>query len=104
MQEVKLNELSPLCADSSPHVVCIVETRLDDSVFDNELTVSNYCLVRLEIDMVVVYCCTLGIICHTMLLSQVPKTLSCWELLCTMVTVTVCVFVHFIVHLPPLIL
>ena len=26
--------------------MCIVETLLDDSVFDNELTVSNYCLVR----------------------------------------------------------
>ena len=27
---------------------CIVETWLDDSVFDNELTISNYCLVRLD--------------------------------------------------------
>ena len=28
--------------------MCIVETWLDDSVFDNELTISNYCLVRLD--------------------------------------------------------
>ena len=44
----KLDELRLLCADSSPHVVCIVETWLDDSVFDNELTFPNYCLVRLD--------------------------------------------------------
>lgn len=44
----KLDELRLLCADSSPHVVCIVETWLDDSVFDNELTIPNYCLVRLD--------------------------------------------------------
>ena len=28
--------------------MCIVETWLDDSVFDNELTIPNYCLVRLD--------------------------------------------------------
>ena len=44
----KLDELHLLCADSSPHVVCIVETWLDDSVFDNKLTIPNYCLVRLD--------------------------------------------------------
>ena len=49
---------------------------VEDCVFDNELTV----FVRLE--MVVVYCCTLGMICSVMAL----KTLSCLELLCTMVT------------------
>ena len=97
----KLDELSLLCADSSPHVVCIVETWLDDSVFDNELTIPNYCLVRL---MVAVYCCTLGMTCHTMSFLWVLKTLSCLELPCTMVTITVFVFVHFIAHLPPLIL
>ena len=31
-----------------------------------------------------------------MSLSQVLKTLKCWELLCTMVTTTCFVFVHFI--------
>ena len=30
------------------------------TVFDNELTVSNYCLLTLN--MVEVYCCTLGMI------------------------------------------
>ena len=44
----KLNELRLLCADSSAHVGCIVETWLDDSVFDNGLTVSSYCLVRID--------------------------------------------------------
>ena len=34
----KLDELHLLCAGSSPHFVCIVETWLD---FSNELTVSN---------------------------------------------------------------
>ena len=52
MQEVyilpKLDDLCLLCADSKPHVVCIVETWLEDSVFDNELTVSNYFLLRLD--------------------------------------------------------
>ena len=101
----KLDELRLLCAESSPHVVCIVETWLDDSVFDNELTISNYCLVRLdEIDMVAVYCCTLGMTCHTMSFLWVLITLSCLESLCTMVTITVFVFVHFIAHLPPFIL
>ena len=28
--------------------MCIVETWLDDSVFDNKLTIPNYCLVRLD--------------------------------------------------------
>ena len=35
-----------------------------------------------------------------MLLLWVLKTLSCLELLCTMVTVIVFVFVHFMVHQP----
>ena len=52
MQEVyilpKLDDLCLLCADSKPHVVCIVETWLEESVFDNELTVSNYFLLRLD--------------------------------------------------------
>ena len=46
----KLDELQLLCAELSPHVECIVEPG------DNELTISNYCLV--EIDMVAVYCCS----------------------------------------------
>ena len=54
--------------------------------------------------MVAVYCCTLEMICHTMSFLWVPKTLSCLELLRTMVTITVFVFLHLIVHLPPLIL
>ena len=41
--------------------MCNVETWLDNSVLDNELTISSYSLVRLE---VVEYCCTLGMICH----------------------------------------
>ena len=54
--------------------------------------------------MVAVYCCTLGMTCHTMSFLWILKTLSCLESLCTMVTITVFVFVHFIAHLPPLIL
>ena len=44
----KFDDLCLLCADSKPHVACIVETWLEDSVFDNELTVSNYFLLRLD--------------------------------------------------------
>ena len=75
----KLDELQLLCAESSPHVECIVEPG------DNELTISNYCLV--EIDMVAVYCCTLGMTCHIMSFLWVLETLSCLELLCTTVTI-----------------
>ena len=40
--------LYSVCGDLNPHVVCIVETWLDNSVLDNELTISNYFLVRLD--------------------------------------------------------
>ena len=65
----------------------------DCHVFDNELTVFNYCLVTLDTNR------HGGDDCQTMLLSQVLKTLSCWELPCTMVTVTVYVSLNFTVHL-----
>ena len=92
----KLNELRLLCADSSAHVGCIVETWLDDSVFDNGLTVSSYCLVRIDRNTHsgILLCIKHAWICHTMLLTQALKTLSCWELLCVMATVTIFVFVH----------
>ena len=79
----KHDELRLLCADSSPRVVCIVETWLDDSVFDNELTISNYCLVRLDRDRdgggVLLY------ITNDLSYSVIfmgPETLSCLELPC----------------------
>ena len=92
----KLNKLRLLYADSSTHVGCIVETWLDDSVFDNGLTVSSYCLVRIDRNTHsgILLCIKDAWICHTMLLTQALKTLSCWELLCVMATVTVFVFVH----------
>ena len=37
----KLDELYLLCGDLSFHIVCIVETWLDDSVLDSELTISS---------------------------------------------------------------
>lgn len=44
----KLDELRLSCSVTRPHVVCIVETWLDDSVLDSELQLYNYCLVRLD--------------------------------------------------------
>ena len=44
----KPDELHLLCGDFSFHIVCIVETWLDDFVRDNELIISSYFLVRLN--------------------------------------------------------
>ena len=61
------------CDDLYPQVVCNVETRLDHSVLDNEVTISSYCLLSLD---VVEYCCTLGMICHTMSQCTDPENLE----------------------------
>lgn len=37
--------ITSVCADLSPHVVCIVEAWVDDSVLDNWTDISNYWLV-----------------------------------------------------------
>ena len=55
------------CCDLYPYVVCNVETWLDNSVLDNELTISGYCLKLVRLDIVVEYCCTIEkfvIQCH----------------------------------------
>ena len=45
----KLDELRLLCGDLNPHVVCIVETWLDNSVLDNQLTISYFQLFSCKI-------------------------------------------------------
>jgi len=92
-------ELHLQCGDLYPHVVCNVETWLDHSVLDNEVTISSYCLLSLD---VAEYCCTLGTICHTMSHLPILKTWNCWDLYCTMVIATVFVSMHSTVHIPPL--
>ena len=44
----KLDELKAICATSIPDIVCVVETWLDNSILDNEVTVPNYQLFRLD--------------------------------------------------------
>ena len=96
---LKRDDLHLQCDDLYPQVVCSVETWLDHSVLDNEVTISSYCLLSLD---VVEYCCTLGMICHTMSHLRILKTWNCWDLYCTMVIATVFVSMHCTVHIPPL--
>ena len=44
----KLDELRLICYDHVPHIVCIVETWLDDTVTNCELSIPNYQIVRLD--------------------------------------------------------
>ena len=44
----KLDELKAICATSIPDIVCVFETWLDNSILDNEVTVPNYQLFRLD--------------------------------------------------------
>ena len=44
----KIDELRALSTAIQPHVICIVETWLDESIQDIELSVDNYNLVRLD--------------------------------------------------------
>ena len=42
----RLDELRLICSDTTPDIVCIVETWLRDSISDSELTINGYNLVR----------------------------------------------------------
>ena len=44
----KIDELRVTVQDTSPHVICIVESRLSDEIMDNELSIDHYQLVRLD--------------------------------------------------------
>ena len=44
----KLYELRGVCEATKPDIICIVETWVDDSVSDNDLSISNYQLFRLD--------------------------------------------------------
>ena len=44
----KIDELRALSMTVKPHVICIVETWLDESIQDSELSIENYNLVRLD--------------------------------------------------------
>ena len=44
----KLDELRILVPIHNPDVICIVESWLDNSILDSELTISNYNLLRLD--------------------------------------------------------
>ena len=43
----KGDELRAVCVAIKPDIICIVETWLDDSMSDNDLSLSNYRLFRL---------------------------------------------------------
>ena len=45
----KIDELQVTVQDTSPHVICIVESWLSDEIMDNELSIDHYQLVRLDI-------------------------------------------------------
>ena len=44
----KLDNLKLECNELNPHIVCISETWLDNAISDNELTIVDYKLVRLD--------------------------------------------------------
>ena len=46
-----IDELRPTCRGSMPSVIAITETWLDESVADSEVTISNYSVHRLEIQL-----------------------------------------------------
>ena len=44
----KLDEFVALCAANNPDVICIVETWLCEDVSDNEVSIPDYSIVRLD--------------------------------------------------------
>ena len=52
--QLRIDELRVLSMSVNPHIICIVETWLDESIQDRELSIENYNLSDLiETDMVV---------------------------------------------------
>ena len=44
----KLDELRLICATSSPHIVCVVETWLGREISDSEIAINDYNITRLD--------------------------------------------------------
>ena len=44
----KLDRLRVLCAAQVPDIVCITETWLDNSIYDNDFTIPGYCIKHLD--------------------------------------------------------
>ena len=44
----KIDELRLICAASSPHIVCVVETWLGDEISDSEISINDYNVTRLD--------------------------------------------------------
>ena len=44
----KIDELRAVCVMSKPDIICIVETRPDNNISDNELAMQDYQLFRLD--------------------------------------------------------
>ena len=42
----KLDELRAVCKATKPDIICIVETWLDDSISDNDISLSDYQVFR----------------------------------------------------------
>ena len=38
----KIDNLRAICSFYSPHIVCVVESWLDETIFDSEITVQGY--------------------------------------------------------------
>ena len=44
----KIDELRIICTNYSPGIICVVETWLDETVLDSEISIQNYSLCRLD--------------------------------------------------------
>ena len=44
----KIDELRALSRTHKPHIICIVESWLDETILDSELCIGNYDIVRLD--------------------------------------------------------
>ena len=44
----KIDELRLICATSSPHIICVVEAWLGDDISDNEISILDYNVTRLD--------------------------------------------------------
>ena len=44
----KIDELRLICATSSPHIICVVETWLGDNISDSEISILDYNVTRLD--------------------------------------------------------
>ena len=88
----KIDELRAISMSVKPHVICIVEFWLDDSIQDCEVSIENYNLVRLDRNRhgggVLIY--VIMSLPHKLVLAGSPDLVL--SVSCSLSVITFCVF------------